>query len=149
CSSDNFSNFSILPKNTEAIRPDWLTYSGGKEEFSLRAVSPTDLVGPDGQCAGTAEPDPNADPGTTPMPTQGAISLQMTECEVVRRAGTPENVEMGSSPRGDRTVVLTYSRGLRPGTYRFVSGRLQSIERGPEPANARPQQKAPAKKKHA
>jgi hypothetical protein len=147
CSSDNFSNFNILPKSSEVVRQDWLTYSGGKEEFTLRAVSPADLVGPEGQCAGAA-PDPNAEPGTPAMP-QGGISLQMTECEVVRRAGTPENVEMGSNPRGDRTVVLTYSRGLRPGVYRFVSGRLQSIERGPEPANARPQQKAAPKKRGA
>ena len=106
CSSDSFSNFSILPKSSAVVRPDWLTYSGGKEEFSLRAVSPGDLVGPDGQCAGAAEPDPNADPSIA-LPSQGGISLQMTECEVVRRAGTPENVELGSNPGGDRTVVLT------------------------------------------
>jgi hypothetical protein len=147
CSSDSFSNFSILPKSTEVVRQDWLTYSGGKEEFALRAVGPADLVGPEGQCAGT-EPDPNAEPGAV-VPTQGGISLQMTECEVVRRAGTPERVEMGATERGRRSVVLTYSRGLRPGIYRFADGRLVSIERGPEPANTRPQQKAQPKKRGA
>src|SRR5437879_4542882 len=104
CSSDSFSNFSILPKSSEVVRQDWLTYSGGKEEFALRAVSPADLVGPEGQCAGAAEPDPNAEPGVA-VPTQGGISLQMTECEVVRRAGTPERVEMGANERGQRSVV--------------------------------------------
>jgi hypothetical protein len=148
CSSDNFSNIgniNVLPKTSEVMRPDWLSYSGGREEFNLRPVGPADLVGPEGQCAATAEPDPNAEAGAPAL--QGGISLQMSECEVVRRAGAPERVEMGANERGERAVVLTYSRGVRPGIYRFASGRLVSIERGPEPANARPQQKAPAKKR--
>src|SRR6266545_1151810 len=132
CSADSLSGANVLPKASEMMRPDWLSYSGGKEEFALRPVGPADLVGPEGQCAGAAEPDPNAEPGA-PAPTQGGISLQMTECEVVRRAGAPERVELGSNERGERAVVLTYSRGLRPGIYRFASGRLVSIERGAEP----------------
>ena len=66
----------------------------------------------------------------------------------VRRAGTPERVEFGSTQGGERSVVLTYSRGVRPGVYRFASGRLVSIERGPEPA-APARQKAAPKKKQA
>jgi hypothetical protein len=147
CSGDGLSGINVLPKTTEVMRPDWLSYSGGKEEFTLRPTGPADLVGPEGQCSGAAEPDPNAEPGTLPTPTQGGISLQMTECEVVRRAGTPERVEFGSTQGGERSVVLIYTRGVRPGVYRFASGRLVSIERGPEPAPARP--KAAPKKKQA
>jgi hypothetical protein len=145
CSGDGLSGINVLPKTTEVMRPDWLSYSGGKEEFTLRPTGPADLVGPEGQCAG-AEPDPNAEPGTPPAATGGGISLQMTECEVVRRAGTPERVEFGSTQRGERSVVLTYSRGVRPGIYRFASGRLVSIERGPEPAAPARPKGAPKKK---
>jgi len=144
CSGDSFSGVNMLPKASDVMRPDWLSYSGGKEEFSLRAVRPADLVGPEGQCASAAGPDPSGEPGALPA-AQGGISLQMTECEVVRRAGVPERVDLGANERGERSVVLTYSRGLRPGVYRFASGRLVSVERGPEPAPTRPQPKAKKK----
>jgi hypothetical protein len=78
---------------------------------------------------------------------QGGVALQMTECDVVRRAGAPERVELGANERGERAVVLTYARGPRPGVYRFAGGRLYSIERGPEPPAPARQQKAAAKKR--
>jgi hypothetical protein len=72
----------------------------------------------------------------------------MTECQVVRRSGAPEQVELGTSPEGQRSVVLTYTGGSRPGIYRFASGRLVSIERAPEPPPSPRQPKtAQAKKK--
>ena len=81
---------------------------------------------------------------------QTGISLQMTECEVVSRAGAPDNIEVGVNERGERAVALTFMRGARPGIYRFAAGRLNSIERGPEPpAPPKPQQKPPAKKPRA
>ena len=52
----------------------------------------------------------------------------MTECDVVRRAGAPDNIQVGSNERGERETVLTYARGTRPGLYRFAAGRLYSIE---------------------
>jgi hypothetical protein len=157
CSSDvGLSSVNLKP---EIVRPDWLSFSGHKEEFSLRPPGPADLVGPEGQCAGTAsasEAVPNAPEavpnaageGAAPALVQGGIALQMTECDVVRRAGPPERVEFGTSERGDRSVVLTYIRGPRPGVYRFVGGRLFSVERGPEaPAPAKPQKAAASKKR--
>jgi hypothetical protein len=62
-----------------------------------------------------------------------AIALDMTECDVVKRAGHPERVEFSTNDRGERTVTLTYLQGARPGIYRFTAGRLTSIERAPEP----------------
>ena len=81
----------------------------------------------------------------------GGIGLEMTECDVVHRAGAPDRFEFGTSERGDRTLTLTYIGGPRPGIYRFVAGRLASIERGPEPpAPAKPAKaKKPAPKKPA
>ena len=74
-----------------------------------------------------------------------AIALEMTECDVVKRAGIAEKVEIGTNDRRERTATLTYISGERPGIYHFVDGRLNSMERGPEPpAPAKPAKK-PAK----
>jgi hypothetical protein len=101
-----------------------------------RPVTPDQLVGADGACAAGGD-------------TPGAgIGLGMTECQVVGRAGAPENVEITANERGQRTVVLTYTRGTRPGIYRFVAGRLTVIERAPEaPAPPKPVKVKKAKKK--
>jgi hypothetical protein len=71
----------------------------------------------------------------------------MTECDVVRRAGPVEKLDVGADERGERAVVLTYARGSSAGVYRFVGGRLVSIERvpGPPPAPAKAQKATPKK----
>ena len=149
CSSDSISSINIIPKPD--LKPDWLSYSGGKEEFGLRPVGAEDLIRPEGQCANAASGPAAAGADEAPVagaPASGGISLQMTECDVVRRAGAPERVEFGTNERGERTVVLTYVRGSRPAIYRFASGRLFSIERAPgQEQPAKPRKGAPAKKR--
>lgn len=98
----------------------------------LREVPADALVGADGRCGEANE-----------EPTGGGVALEMTECDVVRRVGIAEKVDLGANERGERTAVLTYLGGLRPGIYRFVAGRLVSIERAPEP----PAPSRPARKK--
>jgi hypothetical protein len=98
---------------------------------------PSEYIGPDGSCPG-ASSDPNA-------PTAAGISLSMTECEVVRRAGSAPRVETNGPPGPAREAVLTFDTGDRAGIYRFRSGRLVSVERLPgAPAAERP---VPKKKK--
>jgi len=137
CAGDSVN---IIPKAD--LRPDWLSYSGHKDEFTLRQAGAADLIGPDGQCA-AGRPEQAAEAGA---PAAAGISLQMTECDVVNRLGTPDGVEFGSTERGERSAILTYKRGARPGIYRFSGGRLTSIERGAEPAPERPQKAAPKKR---
>jgi len=146
-------NVNLLPNVSNLSRPDWLTYSGGKNEFTLRPVSEADLVNADGQCAmvatGAATPEPGADPAApqaAPL-LSGGIALQMTECDVVRRVGQPEQAQIGTNERGERTVVLSYIRGSRPGVYRFTGGRLTVIERAPGAPAERPQKKKSKGKK--
>ena len=135
---------SLLPKVGNLSRPDWLTYSGGKDEFVLRPVSAADLVTADGQCAMTAAEAPGgtSDASEQPALVSGGIALQMTECDVVRRAGAPEQLQIGADERGGRSVMITYIRGPRPGVYRFAAGRLVSIERAPEAPGAKAAPKA-------
>ena len=121
---------------------------------ALPAVTAEELVDSEGRCAG-ASPDPSAagmaaaggDPVTVPANAAlaaGGIGLSMTECEVVKRAGPPEKVELGSNDRAERTATLSYIHGPRPGIYGFVAGRVVSIERAPEPP-APPKPAKPAK----
>lgn len=137
-------SISLLPKVGNLSRPDWLTYSGAKEEFTLRPVTAADLVTADGQCAMTTAEAP-AGSSEQPALVSGGIALQMTECDVVRRAGAPEQLQIGADERGDRSVIITYIRGTRPGVYRFAAGRLVSIEAAPEAPGAKAAPKAKKK----
>jgi hypothetical protein len=105
-----------------------------------RPITPEDLVDADGRCAGPAGAEPAADPNAAQPAAQpgmplipSGIALEMTECDVVKRAGVPERVAIGTNERSERTAVLTYIRGVRPGIYNFTAGRLTSLERAPEP----------------
>jgi hypothetical protein len=64
-----------------------------------------------------------------------AVALGMSECDVVFRAGQPNSVQIGQNPNGDRTAVLTYDAGPRPGIYRFERGQLAEMDAvAPPPA---------------
>ena len=81
-----------------------------------------------------ANPPPPGIPQNAAVPPEvrngpRGVALQMTECEVVRVAGYTDRVEIGADERGRRSVTLTYMSGIRPGIYRFVDGRLASMDR--------------------
>jgi hypothetical protein len=117
-----------------------------------RSIAPDDLISADGMCSGMAAPsDANAmtesapaAAGTSSLPA--GIALGRSECEVARYAGHPDNVELANDPNGDRTAVLTYVKGPRPGIYRFVAGRLASVERSPVLETPKPVKPKPRKR---
>ena len=125
----------------------------------VASIGPDELVTADGRCAGAdaeaAKTDASASAeidtvspasGGTGPAVVGGIGLGMSECEVVRRAGSPENLNVATDQHGERSVLLTYMRGTWPGIYRFNSGRLVSIERVAEPEAVKPKRTAkPAK----
>jgi len=118
-----------------------------------RAVAPDQMVSADGACPGMAAPGAGANAladgaaGSPPPSTTGTVALGHTECDVVRGIGAPDSVNLSSNPRGDRVVVVNYSRGQRAGIYTFTAGRLTSIERGTEPVAQPKVAKPKAKKK--
>jgi hypothetical protein len=155
CSADlSLNNVTLAPKpEALARKPDAAGW--GRASFD-RTVSLTELIGPDGQCMSAApEPVPAGAAGAAGAagqavpPPAGGISLQMTECAVIRRAGAVEKFELGANERGERSLVLTYLRGPWPGVYRFAGGRLVSIERAAEPPPEKAQKSTGGAKKPA
>jgi hypothetical protein len=119
-----------------------------------RALSANDYVNANGSCPapeaapaaqgaqGAAPPAPAAD---TSSLLGGGLGLGMSECDVVYRAGPPSSVQIGSLPNGDRTAVLTFQSGPRPGIYRFVRGGLTEMDAvAPPPAPPPVAKKKPA-----
>ncbi|HZS63276.1 MAG TPA: hypothetical protein VFA53_02075 [Xanthobacteraceae bacterium] len=99
-------------------------------------ATPADYVNADGSCAGGES--------TAAEQTASAVALFMTECSVVNRLGPPDNIDIGTDARGDRHVVMLFSKGEQPGRYRFTAGRLTLIERVDEPApQSKPKKPAP------
>jgi hypothetical protein len=146
-----------LPDTATMFRPMSVT---SFKDNPLPPVTPQDLVDAEGRCAdalvaveGGGEPAGGSPaegrPGVVSLQQAGvpmippAIALEMTECDVVKRAGVAQKVEIGSNAAGERVATLTYLGGPRPGIYHFAGGRMNSMERAPEPP---PQPKKPGRR---
>jgi hypothetical protein len=146
------SLMNVMPDPADFHLPDAKTFTPTNVTAYAKPVSATgevpasELVDAQGICVGApAGLGPaDASPGTPGVPQGGGVALEMTECQVVRVLGPPQQVEFGGPPR---SVVLTYTTGDRAGIYRFVDGRLASAERGAEPPPPPPVAKKPPPKK--
>jgi hypothetical protein len=112
-------------ENTAVVASQPLVAPGAPASGGL--VSPNEFYRSDEGCRSGIP----ATPPTGVAPAE--VSLEMTECEVVRRSGSPDKVELSAGPRGERFLALSYMRSQRPRVLRFVSGRLATIENLPEP----------------
>jgi hypothetical protein len=137
-------------------RSGGFTYSELQEARKDRPISANDLVDGNGGCAAVAAPaQPASAPGIAggsppvspdaPSVLGEAIALGMSECDVVRRAGQPAAVQLGRNPNGDRTALVTFNGGPRPGIYRFEAGRLMEMDRVEQPPAPPPLQAAKKK----
>ena len=133
------------------------SYSQLNETKQERRITADELVDANGACPRFAAPAPAAavnpdgspaGPLGTASQLGGGIGIGMTECDVVSRIGAPSGVDLGRTPNGDRTAVLTFRAGPRPGIYRFVGGKLTEMDRVAE-APPPPQPEKPVKKKAA
>ena len=171
CAKPEFESLKA-PDPATLFRP--LSVTSMKEK-ALAPVTAEDLVDAAGRCAGTFAPaeasadqaagaqaigaqaqaagtpaagQPTAavqEPGAPTVPAP--IALEMTECDVVKRAGLADKVEIGANERGERSTTLSFLQGARPGIYRFADGRLKSMERAPAPpAPPKPVRKKPQPK---
>jgi hypothetical protein len=103
-----------------------------------RPITPADLVDNNGACAPQGAPPPPPAPGnqaaTPPAAPDtssllgGGVALGMSECDVVFRVGPPTTVQLGKNPNGDRTAVLSFQAGPRPGIYHFLRGGLTEMD---------------------
>jgi len=115
------------------------TYSQLDQSKQERPITANDLVDANGACPTAAAPDSLG----------GGIAIGMSECDVVARVGPPSAVDLGRNPNGDRTAILTYQSGVRPGVYRFVAGRLKEMDRVEVPPPPPQPEKKKAEKKIA
>ena len=149
-------------------KPEWARLSNTPADLGPAGpIGAEELVSAEGQCAAANEPvaaapvpTPVSTPAATgfegglqggagaalaPAPVIGGIALGMTECQTVRRAGTPGHVAIGAEG-GGRHVVLTYTSGPWPGIYTFDSGRLKIVDAAPGQEKKPEPKKKPAKK---
>jgi hypothetical protein len=152
CQVPDFNQFQTPKLDINAmVPPDPNQFA--RQQKMLQPVGPNDLVDGSGYCAGAPAPvpsenasDPQAPAAAPPAPTPPrGIALEMTECEVVRAAGRPAEVQISTDQRGDRAVVMIFDTPEKP-TYRFVGGRLKVVERGAEPPPEPPPGRRPARK---
>jgi hypothetical protein len=138
------------------------SFSDLQESRLQKPITAADLIDANGACpaAAAAAPQPSnqaASPGAPPSPSPSqlgeGVGLGMSECEVVSRAGPPNNIQIGQAPNGDRTAVLSYNSGARPGIYHFERGRLMQLDRvdvpAPPPQTAKKKPAKPPKKQAA
>jgi hypothetical protein len=135
CNTDGTSSLKLWDPHAQ---PDWAVASLDKDKTLARAGSIGDIIDSSGRCMAdsfSAAKDPAVDQTKAVhkelAPT--AIALEMTECEIVKRAGPADRVDIGVNERGERVASLTYAHAVRPGLYQFRSGRLFSIDRMSEP----------------
>jgi hypothetical protein len=151
---------------------DWAGQNGGytfaelQESSKNRPITANDLVSANGACpplpaapmqaapppspvaAGApGTPGPDQIPAGPPTLLGQGIALGMSECDVVYRAGPPNSVQLGQNGNGDRTLVLSYDSGPRPGIYHFEGGRLMNMDRVDLPPPAPKVAKKVVKKK--
>jgi len=121
---------------TQFIAPNPTQFA--RRDRALVPVSAADLVDANGNCGGAAPVQ--SEQAAPALPRN--VTLQMTECEVVRSLGPPVSVQIGTDGRGERQTTMTYPTTEHP-IYIFTAGRLSTIERGAEPPPPEPVRKRP------
>ncbi len=131
----SFSELSETKKEQRQITPNDLVNANGSCPAPAAPAAAASAPAPAPGAAGGAAP-PAAAPGgdASSLVMDGGIGLGMSECDVVSRVGTPPAVQIGSTPAGDRTAVLTFNSGPRAGIYRFQRGALIEMDAVAVPA---------------
>jgi hypothetical protein len=159
CSADTGQAWFVKPFDISGRSAGYSFSELSETKKDQRAITPNDLVNADGSCpppvaaAGAGGPtSPAAMPGgdASSLVVDGGVGLGMSECDVVSRAGQPSSVQIGSTPGGDRTAVLTFDSGPRAGIYRFLRGGLTEMDAvAAPPPPPQVAKKKPAKPKKA
>jgi hypothetical protein len=142
CADTGWDTSSLFRKPIDVVgRTSGYTYSDLQQSRQDRPVADSDLVDANGSCPAAAAP------GSDASGLGEGVGLGMTECEVVARAGPPNSAQLGRNPNGDRTAVLSYQGGRRPGIYHFERGRLMQMDRVEVAEPPQQAKKKPAKTK--
>ena len=118
-------------KVEQLARPDWLTYSGAKDEFTLRPVTAADLVTADGQCAMTTAEAPPHGSGWCVGAARTASGRHRVADDGMR-CGAPRRLARATSDRRRRARRSSRGHHLypRPAARRLsVRGRPAGVDR--------------------
>lgn len=137
---------SMVPDWSSFRLPDRSTFLPTRPSFNYKMapttpVGPADLVNGQGQCAAAPPAQAAAEASSH------GVSLDMTECEVIRALGQPQSIDASRAGASPRRIVMTYRAGERPGIYEFSAGRLKDIESVDEPPPAVRKKRAAKKSK--
>ena len=107
---------------------DWATPSTATNMSQLREVTPEDFVDAGGRCAAApaeAAPAAGAQSGAelpAAATVAGGIALTMTECQVVQRAGSPQQVDLsGATGARGKMLHAIVAAPTSPGAFRGIS----------------------------
>jgi hypothetical protein len=161
CGTNTMADMNFFPDRPQLFRPqDWGSGSKSLAPDLLPSgpVAAEDMVDGAGHCGAPAEAPTGAvtpaagastDPAAASAVAPGAITLGMTECQVVAHAGQPAQVNIGADEANQRKVVLTYNGGPLPGIYTFAAGRLKVMDRVAQPEPVKPARKKSRRTKPA
>jgi hypothetical protein len=162
CGSD-FDTGTWFAKPLDVVgKAGGYTYSELQETQRRHEITPNDLADASGNCPAPAMPAQAPPPAGAPGEAAPAapdvssqlgegVALGMSECDVIHRAGQPTTIQLGNNPNGQRTALMTYNSGPRPGIYHFEGGRLMQMDRvevAPPPEAVKKKPAKPAKKKN-
>ena len=107
CSSDlSLNNLTLAPKPETLMRkPDWATFTAGKNDLALRPITAADLVNQDGQCPTTSE-----QAGSSADSTGEVNQSSLTVAVIAQPVGVP----VGVSGRDSVTEMDSWG-GFGPG----------------------------------
>lgn len=92
-----------------------------ERSVSARIGTEEPLLGPDGRCT-----EASLDPSTLRGRPQG-VGLGISECDLVRLKGAPDDVLIGGSGKGEREVQALYQEPSGKKLYLFTDNRLVRI----------------------
>lgn len=138
------SEVKLVPRLSEVL-PARAVGTNRESVGRTGPVAAAELVDAQGMCASGA--GVVASEGEPAVQSARGVGLYMTECQVVQLLGVPQATNVSRTPRGEREVTMTFLTAEQAGIYRFVGGRLKSIERAPDAAEPEPAKKR--RKRHS
>ncbi|GGC69168.1 hypothetical protein [Chelatococcus reniformis] len=95
---------------------------GNDKSVTAHVGTSEPLLGPDGRCTADVNVSPSALGQSRP-----GVEIGMTECELVRLKGQPNDVLVGESGKGQREVQVLYQEPTGKKLFMFTDNKLTRV----------------------